>query len=384
MISQLHLLNFKCFEDQTFQFKPLTVLTGLNGTGKSSVLQSLLVLCQSYPEIIDPESPLILNGELVNIGLATDVMLEGAKSNTVGIEINTKAESGVEIEEKWLFIHNPLTNRLDKVEETPSFFIPFLYGRAFHYLQAERIGPRLFFNTTVIRDRNERLLDVKGEYTAHFLAMFGDKITIESGLAHKNEPSLTLKRQVEAWLGEISPGIRITLNAITDLELVELRYSSQFGNILNESTSNDATLPSRDYRSTNVGFGITYALPVIVAVLSSKRGALLLIENPEAHLHPRGQAQMGHLLARAASCGIQVVIETHSDHLLNGIRLAVHDGKIDPDQVQLHFLQRQERTARIEVISPRIDRDGRIDQWPDGFFDEWERNLMALLEPRSE
>lgn len=83
-----------------------------------------------------------------------------------------------------------------------------------------------------------------------------------------------------------------------------------------------------------------------------------------SHLHPKGQVKMGELFALAASCGIQVVIETHSNHILNGIRLAVHGGKLEPENVQLHYFQRQERNKQLvtEVISPRIDRNGRIDE----------------------
>ena len=140
---------------------------------------------------------------------------------------------------------------------------------------------------------------------------------------------------------------------------------------------------SNPYRATNVGFGITYTLPILIAILSAPAGTLLLLENPEAHLHPQGQAMMGNLLALAANCGVQVVLETHSDHVLNGVRLAVHGGKIKPEDVCLHFFQRIEQNdqASTQVSSPRIDRNGRIDQWPDGFFDEWDKSLDSLLEP---
>ncbi len=171
-------------------------------------------------------------------------------------------------------------------------------------------------------------------------------------------------------MGEISPGTRLRLNAKPDMGLIGLQYF--YGD-------------SNPYRATNVGFGITYTLPIIVAVLASKPGTLILIENPEAHLHPQGQAKIGRLLAIAASCGIQIVIETHSDHVLNGILLAVHSGKVDPEDVQLHFLERKlcdrTRQLRTEVLSPRVDRNGRIDFWPNGFFDEWDKSLEALLEP---
>jgi predicted ATPase len=138
---------------------------------------------------------------------------------------------------------------------------------------------------------------------------------------------------------------------------------------------------SNPRRATNVGFGITYTLPIIVAVLASEPGTLILIENPEAHLHPKGQSKMGELLALAASCGVQVVIETHSDHVLNGIRRVVHAGKLDHKDVQLHYFQRQEKEGQAftEVVSPRIKRSGRIDKWPDGFFDQMEKDLMELI-----
>ena len=115
-------------------------------------------------------------------------------------------------------------------------------------------------------------------------------------------------------------------------------------------------------------------------------GTLLIVENPEAHLHPKGQSMMGHLLALAASCGVQVLIETHSDHVLNGIRLAVHGGKIKPEEICFHFFQRIEKDSQAlaQVVSPKIDRNGRIDRWPDGFFDEWDKSLDALLEPAQE
>lgn len=398
MISNLHLLNFKCFEDLTINFKPLTVLTGLNSTGKSSILQSLLLLRQSHWEssfitpvqfpsppksIINARGSLMLNGDLVNIGTVTDAMFEGAKNDEVGIDIVFEHRNKAKNSGKWRFGSDQATNELTIIGSSYGFYETALFKNNFHYLQAERIGPRLFFNVSNLQGLFRRInLGIKGEYTAYSLSVLGNEMRILPGLAHPNEQSLTLTRQVEAWLSEISPGVRLTLNANTNLDLVELRYSSQFGNIPNDSK--DATLPSRDFRSTNVGFGITYVLPVIVAVLSSSSDSLLLIENPEAHLHPRGQAQIGTLLALAASCGIQVVIETHSDHILNGIRLAVHDGRIAPEDAQLHFFRRQEQSGAIDVISPRIDRDGRISEWPEGFFDEWERHLMALLEPRSE
>ena len=177
-----------------------------------------------------------------------------------------------------------------------------------------------------------------------------------------------MKDQVEAWIGEISPGVRIKLETDLEMDLVSLRYQFR----LQDGLSNA-------YRATNVGFGLTYTLPIVVAALAASPDSLLLIENPEAHLHPQGQSRIGDLLARVASCGVQVVIETHSDHVLNGIRLAVHAGNLRPDEMMLYFFRLDEQDGHSEVISPRIDSDGRIEPWPTGFFDQAEKDLLELL-----
>lgn len=375
MIRLLRLQNFKCFENQPLDFRPLTLLTGLNGTGKSSVLQSLLLLRQSYQEGLLATTGLMLKGDLINVGTGTDALFEGAKEEVISFELALR--NGIEdgITGQWRFICNQEADVLDLLPSSVvgDVYDASLFGDNFHYLQAERIGPRLFYETSDFLVRRHRQLGSRGEYASHFLLTFGDDSIPSESLSYEDTKSLGLKDQVEAWLGEISPGARISLTPSLGMDTVSLQYSFAMGKQV-----------SNNYRATNVGFGLTYTLPVIVAILSSSPGSLLLIENPEAHLHPKGQAMMGDLFARAASCGIQVVVETHSDHVLNGIRVAVHNGRLNPDNVQLHFFQRREQDGQSQVVSPQIDREGRLDQWPDGFFDEWEKSLVALLEPRVE
>lgn len=219
--------------------------------------------------------------------------------------------------------------------------------------------------------RQHRQLGSQGEYTAHFLSIYESLDIPNQKLSHPLANSLNLRDQVEAWMGEISPGTRINLTSNSAMDLMGLQYSYGLSNL---------------YRPTNVGFGITYTLPILVAILAAEKDTLILLENPEAHLHPKGQAKIGELLSLAANSGVQLLVETHSDHILNGIRVAVHNGKLNPDDVQLYYFQRQEKQELVvtEVISPQIDRNGRIDQWPDGFFDEWDKSLEILLEPVEE
>jgi predicted ATPase len=378
MIHMLRLRNYKCFEDQSLAFNFLTLLAGLNSTGKSSVLQSLLLLRQSYQQNLLQTTGLALNGDLVHIGTAKDALFEGAKEDVIGFDLIL----GDEItKDAWRFNYDRETDVLGLAPREPAIsdfiynpnniYRSSLFGSDFHYLQAERIGPRRFFETSDFIVRQRRQLGSSGEYTAQFLAIFGKESIVSNVLSHPESASNALQAQVEAWLGEVSPGTRVTLSPNSISDTISLQYSFVAHN----------QVRSADYRAANVGFGITYVLPILIAVLSANPGSLLLIENPEAHLHPHGQVKMGELLALAASCGIQVVIETHSDHVLNGVRLAVHDGKLSSDDVQLHYFQRNQQNGQAQVTSPRIDKNGRIDQWPDGFFDEWDKSLEALLMP---
>ena len=132
------------------------------------------------------------------------------------------------------------------------------------------------------------------------------------------------------------------------------------------------------HRPMHTGFGITQVLPIVVAALSARQNDLLLIENPEVHLHPAGQALMGEFLAEVAVAGVQVILETHSDHVLNGVRRAVKSGTLPPDDVALHFFrprQDAEQEGIAQVQTPLIDGDGNIDDWPEGFFDQFDKDM---------
>lgn len=372
MIQLVRLRNFKCFEDQKFPFAALNLLAGLNGMGKSSLLQALLLLRQSFRRRF-PKKRLTLNGDWVNLGTAKDILYEGAREDTIAFELTfDKDETFTWIAKYRTADANVLG--LDSEPESDHYLQESLFRRpGFHYLQAERIGPRIYLAGSDYEVSRRGELGSRGEYAVHFLSAFGSTNIPNQNLAHPNAASLSLKDQVEAWIGEVSPGTRINFTSYRDIDLVSLRYSFvSAGHI------------SDPYRATNVGFGITYTLPVVVALLASRPNSLILVENPEAHLHPGGQTKIAKLATLAAASGVQVVIETHSDHVLNGIRLAVREGKIAPHDVCLQFFQRMEHEEQLysEVIFPRIDTDGRIDLWPEGFFDEMEKNLGGLLRPK--
>jgi predicted ATPase len=127
----------------------------------------------------------------------------------------------------------------------------------------------------------------------------------------------------------------------------------------------------------NVGYGLTYTFPILVALLAAEPGDIIVIDGPEAHLHPQAQSRMGWMLATFAAAGIQLIVETHSDHILNGIRLAVRDKVLPTAGLSLLFFAGNVLEGH-GVTSPRIDDEGRINEWPDGFFDQGDKDIAQL------
>lgn len=375
MLEQIRLENFKSFKDQEIELRPLTLLSGLNGMGKSSVLQSLLLLRQSYQQRILREeggvtSGLLLNGELVQLGTGYDILFSSAEKDEIRITLQFDSLGKT----AWRFEYDRQTDVLKHVDtqQTLNIYESSLFTTDFQYLQAERLGPRTSYDMADFTVRSLRQIGSQGQFTAHFLNEYRDT-DVEPTLVHPKGLSNSLLDQVAGWMGEVSPGTMINVEKFGEMDLMRLMFG-----FARADTVGDV----RYYRPTNVGFGISYTLPVLIALLSAKPGALILLENPEAHLHPRGQSQIGDLIARAAGAGIQVILETHSDHILNGIRIAVRQGRVAPEQVALHFFQRPEDDSEnmgIEVLSPEVNHEGRLDFWPDNFFDEWGKSLDKLL-----
>jgi predicted ATPase len=370
MIKKIRLKNFKCFEDEAVEFAPLNLWAGLNGMGKSTIIQALLLLRQNYElGLLQSDKGISLNSTLTQIGNAKDLLYQYFKTQEISIEITVSGQSpaGWQWDAKTDSDYLPLKKKSGNPD---NIFKAALFGPDFHYLNAERLGPRVYFETSNYEVLNRNQLGIQGEHTVNYLAEFQNvKIPIEE-LKHPGATGLTLYEQVNAWMGEIRPGTRINVTSNLDMSIVGLRY--QFlGGI-------DVGNP---FRPTNVGFGLSFLLPVLVAILSSKPGTILIIENPEAHLHPRGQSEIGKLLAIAAANGMQIIVETHSDHILNGVRVAVKKRLVEPGQTKLLFFHGEVIGDQFKhyLLNPKIDQNGRIDHWPEGFFDEWDRQLSELL-----
>jgi predicted ATPase len=213
-----------------------------------------------------------------------------------------------------------------------------------------------------------RWLGASGEHAPNYLRVHGDQPAVCDPARHRGAIGPGLLDQTNAWLNELSPGTAMAVADVPGTDFVRLTF-----------TRSGPDVRTTPHRSTNVGFGLTYALPVIVGCLAAGPGSLLLIENPEAHLHPTGQALIGRLCAMACAGGAQVVVETHSDHVLNAVRLSVKRRELRHDSVILHFFAREEAVLQPRLTTLWVSPDGMLPEWPTGFFDQWDRALDELL-----
>ncbi len=374
MLRKIKLVNFKCFENLELICTPLTLLCGLNGMGKSSVLQALLVLRQSFAAGELQEGRLVLSGEQADLGTGQDLLYEYAETDTDIVELELYRDD-VSTPFKVAFDYSVASDQLrsreitDRKKSSLEMLgqwgkVPPL-GGGLAYISAERIGPRKFYSLseTFARFGN---LGARGEYALNYLhARREETLPSEdprcSGLGEQG-----ILQIIDFWLQEITPGAHLELETILDADAILSGFSFY----------RPGDVPTRRYRATNVGFGLSYALPVLTALMSPP-GSLCLIENPEAHLHPRGQTKLADLAVRASLAGVQVIAETHSDHFIDGVRIAVRDGLILPDQAAFHYFERD--GGKTVVVSPQVDADGRLSSWPAGFFDQHEENLARLL-----
>lgn len=368
MIRKIELKNFKCFELLKLPLAELTLLAGSNASGKSSLLQALVVLHQTIREN-EWSTRLILNGGILNLGTVQDVVnkIHGRNEFELALEndestyrwsfIGERPEMSMEVNflSKGEGLPGELLNRLLPMApgETPEICSTL---ESLTYITAERIGPRDFYP---LEDRSTiQTVGPRGEHAISCLFRLAEKSVSEHMCIDTAPP--TLMRQVEAWMQRFFPGCGIDVAPIARMNAVSLGIR---------------TSAETDYhRPVNVGFGLTQVLPILVSVLSANRNDLILIENPEVHLHPAGQALMGGFLAMAASAGSQIILETHSDHVLNGIRRAVRKQVLTESQVALHFF-RPSLPGLDQVVSPQLDAAGNLDIWPEGFFDQFDKDM---------
>ncbi len=369
MINNVVLRNIKCFADHSFELTGLNIFTGINGAGKSTFIQSVLLATQTG---LDGE--IDINGSLVEIGDFSDLRFEHAQDDSVSIKIVT--DDGPS---EWGYSKGHTFQ-----EKEPSTLIPVLSGSvknfakvkgALVYISAERWGPRSSVPVNT-HNSNPYWLGRHGEFTISFLnslsnSTFRDEDGQSIANTTKSDPRIhdehignLIFNNVTAWMGEITPNVAINAEVIRE---AVIGYSSfSFSG-------------SKKYKATNVGFGLSYVLGVVTALVAARSGSVVILENPEAHLHPRGQSHLGRLMALASLAGVQVIVETHSEHIINGARIQVRKGVIEPTSMNIFYVSRDEevKDSRVEILT--LNEMGQLSNWPDGFFDQQANDMKTLI-----
>lgn len=374
MISEIDLRHFKCFEDMRLPLRNLTLLSGHNSSGKSAILQALALLHQTMREQ-ESSTRLMLNGSTLCLGTSAEVIDHKYGNGSCQISLFDDKHDYFD----WRFEGKRFEKSM-KVQRcrgetrqngawnvseptTLKHLLPIAVSdhsltrrlRQLSYLTAERLGPR--DNYPFDDSQLESFVGPRGERAVSVLHSGGEQ-EVWPGLAEDDVPP-TRMRQVESCITKFFPGCSLAIERPPRASALSLRVRmAEAANF---------------QRPAHVGMGLTQVLPIIVAALFAIPDDILLLETPENHLHPSAQSVMGEFLGKVSSVGIQVIVETHSDHVLNGIRRTVKEGVLSPENVAIYFCRprgAEQHYKEPQVSSLQIDANGNLDDWPRGFFDQ--------------
>lgn len=360
----LNINGFKCFKEDThFELNNITLLTGANSAGKSSVVQSLLLLKNiSQSSHSDFDTSLVeldLNDEkyALNLGTYDDIKTKSNEDydnfmnpdSTDMIFMLNGSKASIKIQDN-LDASNKVQVSIDGQSQTQ---MSKDLGGSFVYLNAERQAPHYEYKHT---DENE-YCDCHGENTGDVIQKHEKDNCPQIRSIDFSEEN-KWKIELDKWIEYIFPGVMLQVSQFTK----ESYQVKVLGNA-----------------APNVGFGITYALPILVSGLIVQRGGMLIVENPEAHLHAKAQSNMGYFLARMAAAGIRVIIETHSEHVVNGIRRMIVEGltAISADDLTIYFFQ--DKAGGKEIMNIGMDSKGNLSAFPEDFFDQVRQDTLSIL-----
>ncbi len=363
-MNTIKISRFKCFEADEFELNKVTLLTGTNGAGKSSLIQALL-LCRIAIDKIRDKTPIADNHKSNDIPLNEEYQLKLGEVNDI-IRESTSNHGFEVIIDKDRFHFDTLdeSNISLKCDFSidPSSVESFWNKKEFYYLHAERLGPRQYLESGVSSFLN---CGQRGELVAYVLNKMETNNGFSSALFKGS--SLQFEIEVNKWLETVCPGITVGNNTLTST-LTQLKIKGP--------TSKS------DMLATNIGFGVSYVLPIIITGLIAKKDSIIIVENPEAHLHPKGQSNIGYFLGKVASAGVRILIETHSEHVVNGMRRAALDSdNLSNQDINIYFFNGfddEKKLLKKNLI--QIDENGNLSDFPVDFFDQTRQDLLEIIQ----
>lgn len=346
MITQISTKNLKSLLNFDFQCKNLNLITGTNSSGKSSFIQSILLAKQNSLSTVG------LNGFYVNFGEFNDA--KNFNTSEKSISIDMIFSSG---KKHCLIIDRDGVNHNDFLETSQEELAQDSESLSIDYLSCDRIGAADIYSKNYNSSTD---VGMNGEFAIYSLEKNKDYPLSDEMIADKS--SYTLNTQVNYWLNYIL-GASITTEDVVGTDYVKCFYSTQEGKLI---------------RPKNIGAGFSYIISIIVMCLLSKKDDIIIIENPEIHLHPQAQSKVCEFLYFIAQNDRQLFIETHSDHIFNGIRVGIATEKMDANNISVNFFSLDNNNCTQNTVI-EFGKRGRILNYTEGLFDQFDIDLNKML-----
>lgn len=363
MITELRLHNFKCFNDIKIGFSQINLFAGMNGRGKSTILQAMLLLSQSIRSDGSIDS-ISINGKFVSLGNLSDIIAIQSGTRKIGIGVSVDDEMDKDLDifsdedydgSSWLSLGSVISNGKELVQMMSGFpssgednkevkkslgvtsdLAPLQELRNVYFVSADRRGP---INDVPIEKVNGNI-GIHGENVLNVLNSYR----------------------------EIIPKVQEVLQEVLSEGFIYVEEDSENRVRLFLDSHNG----SSGFKPVNVGFGYSYILSIIVTVLMARNEAKIFIENPEAHLHPYAQSHiMDFIVREAKKKNLQLFIETHSEHVLDGLRRNLVQINATDDAL-IYFFGKE----HFEKIM--IDSVGNLSDFPTDFFDQMQQDLREI------
>ncbi len=402
-ITKIVVKGFKSIvEECEIDIRPLTILAGANSSGKSSIMQPLLMLKQTLEAPFDP-GPLKIDGPNVHFTAAEEFLSNipnEDKTNRFQIQIDTresdfyesvtsvfkKEANAIEIDKikiKQKSSHDPLPNPINyslrpnmSSKEIKLILKKLRIFGEYDIVKRKRCFLHLHSqhderNMNLTQDIESKVLNcihVIGltdcrkrirQLTSTLPPYPGTFEYYVASLIHKWQKDQNKRLEILA-----SSLYKLTLaGKVSAQKIGDIGIELMVGRLLHKNTHETDMVNIAD-----VGFGVSQVLPVLVALIAAEPGQLVYLEQPELHLHPRAQVALAQVLANAAKRGVRVVAETHSSLLLLGVQTLVAEGKLSPELVKLHWFSRNEEGI-TQASSAELDDAGAYGNWPEDFDD---------------
>jgi predicted ATPase len=386
-LTEIGVGGFKSFTDLTkIKLGSLSILAGTNSSGKSSIMQPLLLMKQTLEAPYDP-GILLLDGPNVKFTSSKQfisssinfnqfqifIALDGMDfqsnfnwSSQTGLLLHSQVFTSVHASKKFTLSETmtseqireiPLARHVNKWDNEAIYV---LRERCFLRLKARVTFImdshwtnvlRLMIHVPGVRGNPERIYKTAATDGTTFSGLFENYVVSVIDRFQKQEPEKLV--QLQSHLQKLGLTDTIQTQRLNETQ-IELRVGRVPGN--STDTVNIA----------DVGFGVSQVLPVVVALLVAQPGQLVYIEQPEIHLHPHAQVALTEIFAEAINRGVQVIVETHSELFLLGIQTLVAENQIAPTDVQLHWFSRS-ADGSSTVTTAELDETGAFGDWPEDF-----------------